>query len=168
MKEFLPTDISPLSSQTNEIYQEAHEECKKLLGTAFTHLDLCHYVYSTKEAVDELGLDEELVLELVDDYVAQIIKAVRLFEKHLKVLNCSSVDGEVLDFTPIRELAHKNLGVARNLRIEDAKALLGEIMASSDLEHLALCVKALHICAVQLSPECAQKTLKLIELKSSI
>jgi len=66
--------------------------------------------------------------ELVDDYVAQVIKSVVQFEKYLtQLLNEQKQDLE-LDYTLFRELAHKNLGVARNLRIKNAETLLYELM----------------------------------------
>jgi len=44
------------------------------------------YKYSTNEAVCELGLDEDLVDQLLEDYVAQIIKAVTQFKEMLYTL----------------------------------------------------------------------------------
>ena len=142
-----------------EIYDEL---CKDKLA----HLKIDEYIYDTSIAVDELGLDEDLVNQLVDDYVAQIIKATIVFDDYMEVLQDSKNKKVTLDYTPFRELAHKNLGVARNLRIRDAEKLLYELMKKNDLEYLFLCLEALKVSAIKLRPQCAYDTLKLIEVKN--
>lgn len=157
-----------LSPSVEKIFLDAQERSRALFNSTFSHLNLHDYSYTTTAAKEELGLDEELVLELIDDYVAQIIKAVKVFEKQLLELQSAQDRAIETDFTPFRELVHKNLGVARNLRIEDAKALLVEMMHSEDILYLRLCIELLELCAVMLNPTWAYKTYKLIELKSSI
>ncbi|MDQ7043705.1 MAG: hypothetical protein Q9M40_08160 [Sulfurimonas sp.] len=125
------------------------------------------YQYSNAQAVSELGLDEELIEQLLEDYVAQIIKAVTQFEEMLYLLQSQKDANKELVYTELRELAHKNLGVARNLRIEDAIVLLDDLMKKDDLEHLFLCIEALRACAILLKPEYAYNTIKLIEVKST-
>ncbi|PIU34554.1 MAG: hypothetical protein CO085_09970, partial [Sulfurimonas sp. CG_4_9_14_0_8_um_filter_36_384] len=73
-----------------------------------------------------------------------------------------------LDYTEFRELIHKNLGVARNLRIKDAQTILEEMMGKEDLIYLSHAVNALRACAVKLKPTCAYDTIKLIEIKNSL
>ncbi len=125
------------------------------------------YRYDDAEAVDELGLDEELIHQLIEDYVAQIIKSVMLFENLLYDMQ-SKVDAkEEVDYTEFRELAHKNLGVARNLRIKDSEIVLNDLMKQDDLEYLFKCIEVLRACAIRLSPECAYNTIKIIEIKST-
>jgi hypothetical protein len=148
--------------------QNADASCKKIVASKLPHLDILNYQYSTREAMEELGLDDELVHQLVEDYVTQIIKSTLQFEKHLLTLEESNNEAKELDFTPLRELAHKNLGVARNLRIKDGEKLLKELMEKDDLEYLNDCLEALKACSVKLKPECAYNTLKLIEVKSSL
>jgi len=125
------------------------------------------YRYDDAEAVDELGLDEDLIHQLIEDYVAQIIKSVMVFENLLYDMQ-SKVDAkEEVDYTELRELAHKNLGVARNLRIKDAEIVLNDLMKQDDLEYLFKCIEVLRACAIRLKPECAYNTIKLIEIKST-
>ncbi len=115
-----------------------------------------------------LSLDAKLVDQLVDDYVIQILKSRALFLQHLKELQSSIEKLIEPNYTPLRELAHKNLGVAKNLRIKDGIKVLGELMKKNDLDYLTLCVEALCACAVRLKPKCAFKTITLINLKTSL
>ncbi|MDF1878983.1 hypothetical protein JHD46_04940 [Sulfurimonas sp. SAG-AH-194-C20] len=126
-----------------------------------------NYIYNSAEAVSELGLDEELIHHLIEDYIAQIIKAVTQFEEMLYVLQSQKDANKNLEYTNLRELAHKNLGVARNLRIQDATVLLADLMRKDDLEHLFVCIETLRACAIVLKPEYAYNTIKLIEVKST-
>jgi hypothetical protein len=147
----------------------ADEVCKKIINEQLLHLGIdSEYRYSTKEAVEELGLDDGLVHQLVEDYVIQIIKSTLQFEIYLEQLQLSKTLNEELDFTPLRELAHKNLGVARNLRIKNAEILLYELMKKDDLDYLEVCLEALKVCSVKLKPKCAYNTLKLIKVKNSL
>lgn len=125
------------------------------------------YKYSTNEAVCELDLDEDLVDQLLEDYVAQIIKAVTQFKAMLYTLQSERDAKQTLSYTELRELAHKNLGVVRNLRIEDAIVLLDDLMKKDDLEHLFICIETLRACAIILKPAYAYNTIKLIEVKST-
>jgi hypothetical protein len=141
---------------------------KKIVSLKLSHLNILNYKYNEKEAMEELGLDSELVHQLVEDYVIQIIKATLQFEKYLEELKRIEREKNAADYTAFRDLAHKNLGVARNLRIKDAEKLLYEMMLKNDLEYLGDCIEALKACSIKLKPECAYKTLKLIEVKSSL
>ncbi|MBA1432546.1 MAG: hypothetical protein FAF04_02865 [Epsilonproteobacteria bacterium] len=147
------------------LQKSAEEVCDELLSAELAHLNIQHYAYDTKQAVAELGLDDEMVQQLVDDYVAQIIKAILQFDEYMETLKDSQAKELTLDYTPFRELAHKNLGVARNLRIKDAEALLYELMKKDDLEYLLTCLEALKVCAIKLRPKCAYDTIKLIKVK---
>lgn len=151
-----------------ELLEEANRMCDLLFAKDLAHLDIDNYKYSLANAVNELGLDDELVHQLVEDYVEQVTKSVVQFEKYLKTLQTSKEQAIVLDYTPFRELAHKNLGVARNLRIYDAQVLLFELMKKDDLDYLVVCLEALKYCAIKLSPRRAFNTIRLMELKSSL
>ena len=142
--------------------------CDELVSGKLEFPDISDYEHSIGVAVEELGLDDDLINKLTEDYVAQIIKSEVLFFKYLNKLKEQQSHNEALDYTSFRELAHKNLGVARNLRIEDAKKLLQELMVEDDLEHLETCLKALVACAVKLKPKLAYDILNLIEVKKSI
>jgi len=159
-----PTEADSIAA----LQKSAQEVCKELFSGKLAHLDIQNYTYDTAEAVAELGLDEEMIQQLVDDYVAQIIKAVLQFDEYLEELKDSQEKKLILDYTPFRELAHKNLGVARNLRIKDAEVLLYELMKQDDLEYLLTCLEALKVCAIKLRPKCAYDTIKLIEVKNSL
>ena len=151
-----------------KILHDAKKICIELARGKLRNLNIQNYKYDISIAVRELGLDKELVTQLVDDYVAQIIKAIVQFESYLSMLQNSQDNHNDLDYTAFRELAHKNLGVARNLRIKDAEILLYELMKKDDLDYLIACLEALKVCAIKLSPKCAYDTLKLIEVKSSL
>jgi hypothetical protein len=149
--------------------KNAQELCKELLEKELSHLGIEEdYKYDTSQAVSELGLDEEMVNQLVDDYVAQIIKAIIQFDEYMEKLQDSQDNDIELDYTPFRDLAHKNLGVARNLRIKDAEKLLYELMKKDDLNYLLTCLEALKVCAIKLRPKCAYNTIKLIKVKNSL
>ncbi len=148
--------------------QSAIDVCNALLSGKLAHLNIQNYTYDTKEAIAELGLDEEMVEQLVDDYVAQIIKAIIQFDEYMEKLQYSKANKIELDYTPFRDLAHKNLGVARNLRIKDAEVLLYELMKKDDLNYLLTCLEALKVCAIRLRPKCAYDTIKLIQIKNSL
>ena len=146
----------------------AMELCDELTSSTLAHLDIKDYKYDTAQAAAELGLDEELVQQLVEDYVAQIIKAVIQFNIYLEKLQDNQDEKKELDYTPFRELAHNNLGVARNLRIKDAEILLYELMKKDDIEYLLTCLEALKFCAIKLKPKCAYDTIKLMKIKNSL
>ena len=123
--------------------------------------------YTANEAVEELGLDYDLIDQLLEDYVSQGIKACITFNEYISELKDLKIYTTNLDYTFLRELAHKNLGVARNLRIEDSERLLDKIMRDDNLDCLALCVEYLLARIIILKPEHAYKTIHLIKLKES-
>ncbi|MDK9694366.1 MAG: hypothetical protein OEL19_09010 [Sulfurimonas sp.] len=132
------------------------------------HLSIYDYSYEIEEAIFELSLEKEIVIQLIEDYVIQILKSKIAFYGYIQELKKDALDGKPLDYTNIRNLAHKNLGVVRNLRIKDAQKLLEEIMVEDNLDYLRLYVKALEISATKLSPLCAYETLNLIAVKNSL
>ncbi len=148
--------------------EESMRNCGWFLRENFSDFEISDYIYNVDEATWELGLDSDLINQLIEDYVIQILKSKVLFSEYLqKLQEVEEVSGE-LDYTQLRDLAHKNLGVARNLRIKDAIKILDELMKKDDLKYLALCIEALESCAIRLKPKCAYKTLKLINIKSSL
>ena len=138
------------------------------LKNNLSELEIHNYHYVIDEAVQELGLEDDIVIQLLEDYIIQILKAKITFYKYIQDLKQAKLDDKPLDYTPLRDLAHKNLGVARNLRIEDAQKILTILMKKDDLDYLRICVKALEVSAVKLNPLCAYETLRLIDVKSSI
>ncbi len=131
-------------------------------------IDIVNYKYSSSEAILELGLDDELIQDLIEDFVIQIVKYKPIFLMHIDKLRKKEKSGKVLDYTTLRDLAHKNLGVARNLRISDVQYILNELMKKDDLDYLEVCTKALESCVIKLKPEVAFKTSKLIEIKIAL
>jgi len=115
------------------------EELKK-------QLDIVDYEYSIDKATLELGLDNELVLELIEEFVSQIISAKDIFLSNIDDLKNKQNSNMKLDYTELRDLAHKNLGVARNLRIDDTQKVLNELMTKDDLDYLRICVEVLEDC----------------------
>ncbi|QOY53778.1 hypothetical protein HUE87_07670 [Candidatus Sulfurimonas marisnigri] len=134
----------------------------------FKEFDISNYNYSVNEAVIELGLDEETVDILIEDYILQILKSKITFYKYIQELKKDGFENKTLDYTNLRNLAHKNFGVARNLRIKDSAKILEDLMVKDDLDYLRTCVKALEITAVKLNPLCAYEALKLIEVKNTL
>ncbi|MCW8954259.1 MAG: hypothetical protein OQK48_04885 [Sulfurimonas sp.] len=132
------------------------------------HLDISDYRYDIQEAVIELDLDETVIHQLIEDYIIQILKSKITFYKYIQELKQAELHNIDLDYTKIRDLAHKNLGVVRNLRIKDARKILEIIMIEDDLDNLRLCVKALEISAIKLHPLCAYETINLIKIKNML
>jgi len=151
-----------------EFLQKNETVYNNLSTKEFEHLNIMGYEYSTATAIDELGLDDELINKLVEDYVAQIIRSKATFLDYLEILQEQKKTGKQPDYVNFRELAHKNLGVARNLRIEDAQKLIYELMTKDDLQYLKNTLDVLIACAIKLKPKVACETIKLIEIKSSI
>jgi len=168
LKFFKKAPPKPRDEDVVFLKESAVAVCDELFSTKLEHLHIPNYQYDTKEAVEELGLDVDMIEQLVDDYVAQIIKAIIQFDEYMAKLQDSKDQKLILDYTPFRELAHKNLGVARNLRIKDAEVLLYELMKKDDLEYLLACIEALKVCAIKLRPQCAYDTIKLIKIKNSL
>ena len=156
------------AEQIQNLLYKTHRLCKKLSVKELSSLDIYDYTYSTSEAIDELGLDDELIHQLLEDYVSQILNTKSQFKKYINNLKELSQSNKELDYTPLRELAHKNLGVARNLRIKDGEILLNELMKKDDLTYLEYCLSALVACAIKLKPSCAYDTLKLIKIKKAL
>lgn len=154
--------------EVDKLLSAASLVCQNMSHKELKNLDICDYVYSSEEAVEELGLDEELVHQLLEDYVSQILKSISQFKIYINQIRIKNDDSVIADYKNLRELAHKNLGVARNLRIKDAEKLLYVLMKEEDLNYLETCIKALESCAVKLKPICAYDTLKLMKVKSNL
>ena len=126
------------------------------------------YKYDISEAVESLGVDEELIHQLIEDYITQVIKSVVQFEEMLFEMQSRKDAKQEIDYKPLRDLAHKNLGVARNLRIEDGVVIFNELMQKDDLEYLFSCVEVVRASVILLNPLYAFKTLKFLELEKSL
>lgn len=162
--------ITELSQKHNfeTFIQSAADVCKRLFEGSFSHLGIKEYIYDINEAVKELGLNAELVKEFVEEYMIQILESKKIFLECIEKLEQDKNENKRLDYIPLRQLAHKNLGVARNLRIKSAEKILFELSKSDDLEYLKECLEALDACTVSLNPRHAYNTLKLLTIKDSI
>ncbi len=125
------------------------------------------YEYSPAEAIEELGVELDLIDHLVEDYVIQIIRSDATFREYLAVLKQAKIENKDLDYTAFRNLAHKNLGVARNLRIKDSEKVLDDLLRKDDLAYLEHSLEILKASAIKLNPVSAYDALYLIQLKSS-
>ncbi len=144
----------PLSYE--EYVQQAKKKCQRLKDELAEFGEGDHD-YSMEVTKEELGLDDELINSLLEDYVVQIISTMPQFRKLAKELQKELKKGRQPDFQPLRDLAHKNLGVARNLRIKDAQKILSVIMKKEDAEAILECLEFLESCAIMLKPEVAYK-----------
>jgi hypothetical protein len=109
-------------------------------------------VYDSTEAVVELGLDQELIEELIEDYVEQIMRTHNEFRLCLSRVWEQHFLDEEINFTSLRDLAHKNLGVAKNLRVKNGISLLSEIKRQEDLDKISQCLDLLIISSIKLKP----------------
>ena len=125
------------------------------------------YKYTPNVAMEELGLDLDLIDQLLEDYVRQIITYHVSFSEYINTLQFNKENGLGLEYTDLRELAHKNLGVARNLRIKDAEKLLTIIMKVDDTEYILSALEALIACAIKLKPKSAYDTLSIMKIKET-
>jgi len=127
-----------------------------------------NYTYDYNRPINELGLDEELISQLLEDYISQIFKTYDIFHNILdNITQTKGIDKEA-KLIDLKNLAHKNLGVVRNLRIDDAQILLSDLMSNhQDIKHLRECVEALMGCAFKLNPDYAFNVLKLQKIKET-
>jgi hypothetical protein len=142
--------------------------CKRVFESSFSYLELNEYSYDIDKVVEELELDIELVKGFVDEFMIEIFKSKNLFLESINKLQEDKNNGITPDFQLFRDLVHKNLGVAKNLRIKSAEKLLNELMNSDDTEYLKKCLEALNVCAVNLNPPHAYKTLKMLKFQQSV
>jgi len=151
------------------VLEYAQEICDDVFKNRFNSSKLSNYVYSIVEAENELGLDEELITQLIEDYITQIFKANDKFKNLISSIYEKDGVDKNTKLNELHDLAHKNYGVVRNLHIKDAQILLNDLMSKhDDLNHLKDCVKALQACAYKLNPEYAFNTLSLIKLKKTL
>lgn len=155
--------------KVNIVLEYAQKICDDVFKNRFENSELSNYKYDLCEAENELGLEKELISQLIEDYITQIFKANDTFKNLLSSIyekNCVDKQNKLDE---LHDLAHKNLGVVRNLHIKDAQILINDLMIKhNDLNHLKDCVKALQACAFKLNPEYAFNTLSLIKLKKTL
>ena len=74
----------------NQNMQQILNDAIDITNTLFKHelkdLDINSYKYIPEIAVEELGIDLELVNQLVEDYINQILKSNAFFVEYIKKL----------------------------------------------------------------------------------
>ena len=155
------------SLNIRNLITEILKDISPFLQNNFSSLNIENYEFTSNEAIEELGLDAELIDQLIGDYIKQILQSKEQFVQYLESLKIAKEKSQKLDYTDLWELAHKNLGVARNLRIIDATKILDELMKKDDLDYLELCIDALIFCIVRLNPKYAYESLVLMKIKDS-
>jgi hypothetical protein len=151
-------DVSNLMSIEEPSVDDASSLLKQAEKVSYDFFDV-NYIYSPQEASQELDLESELVQQLVNEYVIQLLQANISFRAYLKELKQFKENNQVLNFTPFQNLAHKNLGVARNLRIKDCEDILYGMMGEDNLDYLSVLIDVLESCAIKLSPTTAFEAL---------
>ena len=149
-----------------EMLNEAIELSTKLFQGDLKNLEINNYEYSPGLAIEELGLDLELINQLIEDYSRQILNNLVLFLEYIEELQHDKNNNKELEYKNLRDLAHKNLGVARNLRIQDAEKILYKMMKDDDVYSLELYLYALVTSTIILKPKLAYDTLNLMKIKN--
>jgi hypothetical protein len=121
------------------------------------------YVYNDKEALEELGIESELIHQLLEDFAVQIIQSNITLHKKISLLKKDRLYDQELDFTPFRDIIHKNLGVARNLRVKDSIEVLTELMVETNFQRIEELLEVFEACALNLRPIQAYEALQLIK-----
>jgi hypothetical protein len=162
MFKFKFSDNLTKEQEIQDVLSAYSKLCKDITNKEFIELDICDYKYTTDEAVKELCIDQETIAVILNEYIKQVFESLFIFEIMLKKLKLDSSLNKELDFTKIQELAHKNLGVARNLRIKDAEKLLTIVMHNKDLELIEICLDMLQFTTIKLDPDMAYNMIKEI------
>lgn len=126
--------------------------CRTLQGEYIQSIYQKDYIYDPTQAIEELGIDYALVDELIEDYVEQIMCTDNEFRVCLSRVWEQKFLDEEINFTSLRDLAHKNLGVAKNLRVQNAISLLSEIKQQENLDKISQCLDLLLISSIKLKP----------------
>ncbi|PHQ91660.1 MAG: hypothetical protein COB42_03050 [Sulfurimonas sp.] len=160
-------DLLLKSNSEQQMLENANDISSSISLKTLSGLNIHNYKYTPDIAIEELGIDSSLIEQLVDDYINQIIKSCISFIEYLGELQDLKIYTNNLDYTILRELAHKNLGVAKNLRIIDLQKILEKIMTEDDLEYLTKCVECLCARGILLNPKQAYNTIRLIQVKDT-
>jgi len=149
--------------------KQKNDEIRKLVQQA---KDRCNfffqndYTYSDKEAIEELGVDSDLIDQLLEDFVIQILSSNLSFRAFIETMKEEEENvSQELNHIPFRELVHKNLGVARNLRIKDSQEILELLMKKDNLDDLTVLLDILEACTIKLKPLKSYETLEILKLQ---
>ncbi len=143
------------------LLNDAYLMSDNLFSRELKYLKVDDYEYDSDIACEELGLDRNLISHLVEDYIKQIFNIQTTFLDHINKLKEDKEAKKELDYTEFRELSHKILGVARNLRIEVAEKILFRMMRSDDLDSMLKYLEALIATTIILNPEYSYKEINL-------
>lgn len=144
-------------NEVEDFLDEANAKCKKLSLELLKDFDLCSYQYDINKSIKELGLEKELIEQLIEEFISQVINNKPLFIEYIDKIKQAQLNGKNPNFTPLRDLAHKNLGVARNLDIDDAQKILYELKTNDSIECLTLFVELLEVSVIRLNPSYTYK-----------
>ncbi len=122
------------------------KECKELLKKDHK---LNSLAYDMQKAKDELGIDEVLIAEFLEDFTIQLL----IFLNHYET---SSIPN-------LGEAIHKNLGVARNMMCRDIELILEQIKRYDDESQIKELMQKLKCLAIRLNTKVAINTLELID-----
>jgi hypothetical protein len=126
------------------------EELKLECETFFkSHPELEELAFDIELAKGELDLDEATIKPLLEDFVIQILIFIEKYHQN--------------NIENLHDAIHKNLGVARNLRVLDAKYILEKIYKDEQTQDLEILLYALKQSAIRLNPQIAFDTLELIK-----
>ena len=59
-------------------------KCKELSLNLLKDFGLCEYAYNIEKSAEELGLEKELIKELIEEYVVQILDSKQQFLQYIK------------------------------------------------------------------------------------
>lgn len=104
-----------------------------------------------------------MIHELLEDFTIQLIQSNITLHKKINLLKKEKLYSKKLDFSPFRDIIHKNLGVARNLRVKDSVEVLSKLIEETDLEKIEMLLEVLEACALKLKPMKAYDALQLIK-----
>lgn len=144
-------------NEVEDFLDEANAKCKELSLELIKDFDLCSYQYDINKSIKELGLEKELIEQLIEEFISQVINNKPLFIEYIDKIKQAQLNGKNPNFTPLRDLAHKNLGVARNLDIDDAQKILYELKTNDSIECLTLFVELLEVSVIRLNPSYTYK-----------
>lgn len=156
--------ISQLSQCNNpeELLSRVNSIVNSFSSNEFILSNIRDYSYDKDLAMEELGLESEEVEQLFNDYISQILKACDTFLILIHSLKKMFHDDT---YEELRDLAHKNLGVARNLRVKNAQKFLYNIMTLENLDVVKENVEALILSSILLNSRKSFLALQLLKEK---
>ncbi|WP_187647985.1 Hpt domain-containing protein [Nitrosophilus labii] len=130
LSELEKTKSSEQSTYDNDeyfnLYFDKENEVENIITDSKIEKSDSDKIYDLHKVSNELGLDESLIKELLDEFISQAYEQKPKIEKAF----------EDKDSETIHSLVHKIKGAAANLRIEKANEILASTTGENDLEKL--------------------------------